>query len=211
MLYVVWGTDRDKKRAAAQAIVTASPGMSVVRISDANSLADMQAALSGGGLFDEKRVVLLEGVFANDDMRTLFDRSIEALVARQEPVVLLEEKLDAATRKRLEKRSVRIESFEAPKSAKEDNFFALANALRAGAKKDLWVLLQRELLAGKAPEMLHGSLFWAAKQMVLKPRSASDRARGSALVATLAALPHESRRRGEELDYALERFVLSGL
>jgi hypothetical protein len=59
--------------------------------------------------------------------------------------------------------------------------------------------------------MLHGTLFWAAKQMVLKPRGASDSLRGKKLVAELAALPHEARRSGEDLEYALERFVLSGV
>jgi len=121
---------------------------------------------------------------------------------------MLEEKPDAAARKLLEKHAETVEKFDAVKVRDEDNFFPLVNALRAGNKKDLWVLLQREYAAGKAPEMLHGSFFWAAKQMVLKPRG-SEAARGKRLVAQLAELPHEARRSGEELEYALERFVLS--
>ena len=44
---------------------------------------------------------------------------------------------------------------------------------------------------------------------VLSARSAKDAARGKKLVTDLAELPHISRRRGEELEYALERFILS--
>lgn len=212
MLYVFFGTDRQRARDAAVALLKkVALGMQVVRINDANTLADMQAALSGGGLFGERRAVVLEGVFGSEELRAFFERSLEQLAGREEPVLLIEEKLDAASRKRLEKRATQVVAFDAPKIAREDNFFALANALRAGSKKDLWVLLQRELANGKAPEMLHGSLFWAAKQLVLKPRRSADSERGKRLVAQLAELPHEARRRGEELDYALERFALSGL
>jgi DNA polymerase III delta subunit len=210
MLYLFFGTDREKARAALKAALKKTGG-DVVRVSDASTLADLQAALQGGGMFGGKRAVVLEGIFANEEMRTLLDERLDALAASTEPFFILEEKLDAPTRKRLEKRAQKTEAFDAPKAEREDNFFALVNALRAGSKKDLWVLLQRELLSGKAPEMLHGSLFWGAKQMVLKPRKESDAARGKTLVAALAELPHAARRRGEELDYALERFVLSGM
>jgi UDP-N-acetyl-D-mannosaminuronic acid transferase (WecB/TagA/CpsF family) len=73
----------------------------------------------------------------------------------------------------------------------------------------LWVGLMREYAKGSAPEAVHGLLFWGAKQMVLKARSDAEAARGRALAAALAALPHESRRKGEDLSYALERFALT--
>jgi hypothetical protein len=46
--------------------------------------------------------------------------------------------------------------------------------------------------------------------MFLKSRVGSpERTRGAALIASLAELPHDSRRRGEDLEYALERFLLT--
>ena len=188
----------------------AGKGVEVVRITDSNDVADLETALRGGGMFGAERAVVLDGVFANDEMRVVLEDTLETLGASEEKIFIYEEKPNAATKRLLEKYTKSSETFDAQKIEREDNFFAVANAFRAGKKKELWVLLQREYALGKAPEMLHGTLFWAAKQMVLKPRAASDSARGKKLVAQLAALPHEARRGGEDLEYALERFVLSG-
>ena len=87
--------------------------------------------------------------------------------------------------------------------------FRLADALRAGNKKALWVGYQRELQHGAAPEALHGVLFWAAKDMVLKSSGSAQKSHAKNLIAELATLPHEARRQGEDLEYALERFILS--
>jgi hypothetical protein len=213
MLYLYTGTDREKARAAMQAAIKKISGKhtNVVRITDANVIADLEVVLRGRGMFESERTLVLEGIFTNDEMRPVLETSIEALAQSEENVFIFEEKPDAATRRLLGKYTKSSETFDAPKAEREDNFFAVTGAFRAGKKKELWVLLQREYALGKAPEMLHGSLFWAAKQMVLKPRGVSDAVRGKKLVAQLAALPHESRRRGEDLEYALERFVLSGV
>jgi hypothetical protein len=213
MLYLYAGTDREQARAAMNAAIKkiSQKNTEVVRISDANTLADLDAALRGKGMFGGERVVVLEGIFANEEMRARFEDTVETLAKAEEKYFVLEEKPDAAARKLLEKYAKESKKFEAPKADREDNFFAVTGAFRARKKKELWVLLQREYALGKAPEALHGTLFWAAKQMVLKPRGAPEAARGKALVADLAALPHEARRRGEDLEYALERFVLSGM
>lgn len=212
MLYLFLGTDRQKARAAMHALLErTTKGVDVVRVSDAHTLEDLSAALRGPGMFGTRRALVLEGVYGREDMRSLLARSLEALAGSAEPVCVLEEKLDAPTRKLIEKRAQRTEVYDAPKAPREDNFFSLVNALQRGSKKDLWVLIQRELIFGKAPEMLHGGLFWAAKQMVLRSRTKEDGERGKRLVAKLAELPHEARREGEDLDYALERFVLSGM
>jgi DNA polymerase III delta subunit len=211
MLRLFSGTDREKARSAMQAVIKkiSKKEMRIVRVSDANTVADLASVLRGGGMFAEPRTVIFDGVLANDDMREILLAELPALRASSESFFILEEKPDAATRKQVEKYAETSERFDAAKSEKEDNFFAVTNAFRARKKKELWILLQREYAAGKPPEMVHGILFWAAKQMILKPRAASDTARGRKLVAELAELPHESRRKGIELEYALERFVLS--
>jgi len=210
MLYVFTGTDRNKARAALNATIKKKfPEGTLVRITDSNTSADLVAALRGRGMFDTERVVVLEGILTSEEMRPILESHLEALATSDEHFFIFEEKPNAATRKLLGKYA-KPETFDAPKKEREDNFFLLVNALRSGKKKELWVLLQREYAAGKAPEMLHGSFFWAAKQMVLKPRG-NEGVRGKKLVALLAALPHEARRRGEDLEYALERFVLSGV
>ena len=108
----------------------------------------------------------------------------------------------------IEKYAERSERFDLKKEKSDGGeIFALANALRRADKKALWVGLMRELSRDNAPEAIHGVLFWGAKQMCMQARGPA--VGGAArLVATLAALPHESRRKGVELEYALERFAL---
>ena len=213
MLYTFTG-DRDAMRKSLDAAIAVhlKVGAQAFRLNDANSLEDVRAALSERGMFETgERTVVLDGIFSNEEMRTLMLELLPSLAASDDHIFIVEEKTDASLRAKFEKFATESKKFEGVKKEKEDNFFGIVNALQKKQKKELWVLLQRELALGKAPEMMHGALFWAAKQLVLKSRAASESARGKKLVAELAILPHEARRQGEELEYALERFVLSGM
>ena len=211
MLYFYFGTDREKARAAMNTAVKkfSKKGTRLVRISDANTVADVQAALQGGGMFEESRAVVFDGVCSNDEMRALVLQSLAVLKASADHYIIFEEKPDAATRKQIEKYAETSEKFDAVKQKDSSSIFSLANALRRGDKKALWVGYQRELASGKAPEAIHGVLFWGAKEMFLKSGAGAAKDRAGKLIATLAELPHESRRKGIELEYAIERFVLS--
>ena len=209
MLSVFSGTDREKARAELNKAVRAIKGAEVVRISDANSLDDLRVALQGGGMFARKRVVVLDGVFANEEMRTILLDALPRLEESEEQTYILEEKLDAETRKKVEKYAETVKKFEATKEKRQSGIFALAFALKSGDKKKLWVEYQRALSRDEAPEAIHGVLFWGAKDMLLRSRADSpERSRGIKLVADLAVLPHEARHRGFELEYALEHYIL---
>jgi hypothetical protein len=209
MLYLITGTDRETARTAAKK----QAGKEAVVITDAHSCADMEAVLASGGMFSAgKRQAILDGVFAVPEMRERVLTMIETLRRSPDTVVILEEKLDAATKKILEKYAETSKKYDSAKRAERSTIFALANALERRDKKALWVGYQRELSGGAAPEAIHGVLFWAAKQMLGKAgRDAIVRERARALVAYLAELPHETRRRGGDLSYALEAFALSGM
>lgn len=207
MLYVFFGTDREKTRAEMNKAVRAIKGADVIRITDANSLADLNAALSGGGMFGGKRTVVLDGVFANEEMKALIVGILPRLKDSDEPIYILEEKPDAETRKKLEKYAEAVKKFDAVKEKERGGIFALAYALKGGDKKRLWVEYQRALQRDEAPEAIHGVLFWGAKDMFLKSRG-TEHERAGKLVAELAELPHEARRRGFELEYALEHYIL---
>ena len=187
----------------------ATKGTEVIRITDAHTIADLKSALEGAGMFGGVRTVVLEGVWGNEEMHVVAEGSLQRMRDSDEHFFIFEEKLDAATRKTIEKYAEDSKKFDAVKQKESNTIFALANALRSRDKKALWVSYQREL-AGSAPEAIHGVLFWGAKQALLAARGAKDIERAQKLVAHLAELPHESRRRGVELEYALERFVLSG-
>ncbi|MDP2649035.1 MAG: hypothetical protein Q8P19_04030 [bacterium] len=205
MLYVYTGTDREKTRAALEAELKKHKGARVIRLSDAHAPADISAALQGRGLFAERRIVVLDGALENEEMRPLVMQALTAMREAEDSYLILEEKVDAATKRALGKYAEKIQVFDSPKSQEGKAIFALKGALVRGDKKALWIGLQRELIEGKRPEAVHGFLFWAAKDALLRAPTARVRT----LVARLAELPHEARRQGEELDYALERFVLS--
>ncbi|HEV3244748.1 MAG TPA: hypothetical protein VG102_00130 [Candidatus Paceibacterota bacterium] len=209
MLRVFLGTDRKKARDAMGARIAKLKGYARVHITDAHSLADLEAALAGGGMFGERRAVILDGVFANDELRERLLARLPALKEADDAFFIFEEKLDAATKRAVSKYAEGVETFDAAKKAPDNAIFRLRFALEKGDKKTLWVGLMREYAAGKAPEAVHGFLFWAAKQMVLGAKAEAQRSRARTLLGRLAELPHENRRKGVDLEYALERFVLS--
>ena len=205
MLYLYVGTDSKKIRSALSSAL-AREKRDVVRITDAHTVNDLEATLSGAGMFSGPRAVVLEGVLMNEDMQRLVLERLPHLRKDADEYHLVETVLNADTRKRLEKYAESTVRADAAKEKKETTVFALANALQAGKKKEMWVGYQRELTLGNAPEAIHGVLFWAAKQQLL--RKPTD-ARARRLVAELAELPHEARRRGFDLEHALELFALS--
>lgn len=191
-------------------ITRVSKGARVVRITDANTVADLHISLQGKGLFGEKRIVVFDGVSPNDEMRDILLQLLERIQKSAESFFIFESSPNADTRKTIEKYAEKTIRFDTPKKEKDNSVFALANALRRTDKKALWVGYQRELANGKAPEAIHGVLFWGAKDMLLKSRDgAPESRRAKKLIAELAELPHEARRSNIPLEYALERFVLS--
>jgi DNA polymerase III delta subunit len=206
MYYFFTGTDTNALREKLAAAAEKAAGKArIVRITDAQSLADLDAALQGPGLFGEQRVIVLDNVTLADPLRERFLASLPRIAESEEHFFVLETDIDATTRKIIEKHAEKTERLDAGKKAKDNSIFGLANALQRGQKKELWVGYQRELMKGSAPEAIHGTLFWAAKQAILRSNTDKNRA----LVAALAELPHEARRRGFDLEYALELFVLS--
>ncbi len=207
MLFFYSGTDTSKLRAKLNAAVEKVKGATVVRVTDAHGIADLEAALAGGGMFSTgKRMVVLDNVLGNPDMSVMILGRLPVLATSADIFFLVASEVNAATRKQIEKHAETSEKFDAEKEKKAETIFALANALQSGKKKDLWVGYRREIAAGKSPESIHGVLFWAAKQYFL--RSPQD-VRAKKLVAQLAELPHEARRNGFDMEYALEHFVLS--
>lgn len=208
MINLYLGTDREKARAKMATDIGRVKGAEVVRITDANTIDDLKASLQGGGMFAQKRVLVFESVCANVELCDVLVESLESLSKSDEKVFVFEEKPLADLRRKLEKYAESVEKFDAPPKSRDSSIFAIANALRAADKKELWVSYMREIAKDAAPEAIHGVLFWAAKDMFLKGDTAA-RVRAASLVAALAELPHAARRRGEDLEYALERFVLS--
>ncbi len=162
--------------------------------------------MMGGGMFGGRRVVVLDSSLTHPEMREIVLARLPSLKASTDSFYIYELAPDAATRKQVEKYTEESKKFDSVKGKAADTIFGIVRPLQEGKKKDLWVAYQREVLNGKAPEAVHGMMFYAAKDALLK--NPND-ARAKRMVAQLAELPHEARRRGYELEYALEQFVLS--
>ncbi|RJR12887.1 hypothetical protein C4585_02915 [Candidatus Parcubacteria bacterium] len=207
MIHFFTGTDREKARAAmnkeATQVIQKIHG-EIVRITDAHSVEDLRAALQGAGMFGAPRVLVFENVLTNEDMKTMLLLQLSRLGENKEPIFWYEEKLAADLRKKIEKFAEKTVRHDAAKKERDTSIFTLPNALARGDKKALWVEYQRALARGDAPEAIHGVLFWGAKRM-----ATANSLQGKALVAELAELPHEARRKSVELEYALERYLLT--
>ncbi|MEK7069033.1 MAG: hypothetical protein AAB947_01465 [Patescibacteria group bacterium] len=208
MLHLYIGTDRENARAKMRMDVLKVKGAEIVRITDAHTIDDLKTALQGGGMFGAERVLVFESVCGNPDMCEIFLESLKWLSKSDEDAFIYEEKPLIDVRKRLEKYAGSVEKFDAPKKERDQGIFKMADALRAGDKKALWVSYMRELQKESAPEAVHGILFWGAKDAFLKS-SGAVRKRAGRLVVELAELPHEARRNGFDLEYALEHYLLA--
>lgn len=207
MLYLISGTDRVTARAELDALLKKEEG-EILRITDAHAVADLNAVMEGGGMFGGKRAVVLDGVLLNPEMGTVVLTALPRLKLSPDTFFFFEEKIDTATRKQIEKYAETAQKFDLKKGKERPTVFSLVDLMRLGDKKKMWVAYQRELRTS-APEAIHGVLFWGAKQALLNACSQKDIVHWKKKVALLAELPHESRRRGVDLEYALERIVLS--
>lgn len=208
MLHVVIGTDR--KRARSSIAHAHAKNVDLLRLDDTGSTSDMRAATQGAGLFGDTKQVFFDNVSGDEALRAELIALLPVCAESNDDFFVYEEKPNAELKRALQKHAHVFETYELPKKEKDTSVFALSNALKRGDKKALWVSFRTEMMKGKAPEAVHGVLFWGAKDMVLKARAGSaEYARGASLVARLAELPHEARRRGVELEYALEAFLLT--
>lgn len=208
MLSIISGTDRIAVRKVAHDTLSKT-GLEVVRITDTHTVDDLRSALAGPGMFDTVyRAVLLEHVFGNDAMRTHLETHHNEIDRLPFPVIVIEDKIDAAT-KRLFQPYLRSQHDLPKKSERSSQIFAIGDAIKKRDRKAAWIAYHQALLDGSAPEAIHGLIFWAAKDMFLKARSETDRSRAHTLLRSLVALPHEARRKGEDLQFTLEQFILS--
>src|SRR3989344_271506 len=174
MIYLYTGTDREKALAAMnKAITRESKKAEVTLVSDASTAADVAEALRGSGMFGlpgqgEKRLVVLDGVFANEEMGGFVLDALPHMKSSDEVYFVLEGKLDAATRKTIEKHSDVFERFDTKKEKAGGEIFSLVYALKGGDKKRLWVEYQRAVARGDAPGGGQGGPLWGGKDNFLK-------------------------------------------
>lgn len=227
MIYLFHGTDVEKVRTKAFEWVAKArakePNLAYVRLAKEEiTQAALEDAVSSGGLFVQRILVLLDDPFASlkksDDEEveaeegkgSVVEECFAALADSDNAIVILAPKLAATKIKKLSGKAKVVYVFDKKEAREVTRGFntALVNALAARNRGALWLEINRALAAGDAPEMLHGLLHWKARDLMQKgsrvwtPQASRD------LSLNLLKLLQESRRGGLDLSLALERFAL---
>ena len=203
----------------------------LVLITDSNFSEDMTSSYFGAeDIFGKKYIIYLDRIFANSEAKKFFWSNLNRFTDSLNEFVLFEEKLSADDIKSLEKEGGKLTVSKKLISSnlKSDfNIFSLADSLGERDKKNLWVLYEKALRVGKAPEEIAGTLFWQLKVMLLVSKGGGTflhpYVKGKTArfvkkysVAELEKISfslideyHKSRLGGLPLAQRLERFILS--
>lgn len=211
------------------------PDSEVFRMTSENfNIAELQELLSSKGLFDEKYIVILDQICANDEGKECVTRFAQEIADSSNAFLLLEGKLDAKTLKKLSKVAEKVEECSEGKKEKgvkkEYSPFPMTDALGRRDRKKLWVEFQKGVREGKSPEELHAVLFWQVKSLLAASREKTPQAAGmkpfpykkskqfahnyskeemERLSRDLVTLYHDARRGVHDLDLAIEEWLLS--
>jgi hypothetical protein len=150
----------------------------------------MDEYIGGQGLFSNKYIVLIKGIFSKKDVKEMFLEKIKEMAGSPNIFIVAEGVVDAASLKKIEKHAEKIQEFESGvskdgnggmgggagqnfASKEEFKIFDMADALGARDKKTLWTLYRKAIDSGKVPEEIHGILFWQAKSIALAAQTKS--------------------------------------
>lgn len=238
MLYVYYGEDIDAARKKVQATVSSmlakNPDALYFRItSDALHEYDFDELTGSQGLFKSEYVVVLDTLLSSKGEGEDVLNNLEKIADSPHPFFLLDAKLLAPIRKKLEKHATKVHEFELKNSKKVESFntFSLTDALGEKNIKKLWALFREAKQHGVSDEEIHGILFWMFKSLSLAAQSGSaeeagmkpypyNKAKGflknfgspqklEEYLTQFALMPQRARRSGVSLEIELERFILA--
>lgn len=217
MLYFFYGSDKDKAREKANALIESlckkKPDAEVFLLDSEHwSERELDELIGGQGLFNKTYIVQLVSLFENVEAKEAFLKKLKDVADSPNIFVMLEGVLDKETLLDITEHAEKVQVFEKNKTEKKKfEIFSLADALGKRDKKDLWVLYQHALLEGIAPENINGVLFWKVKSMLTAryPNRYWNTDELKKLSSRFVALYHDSHRGVHEFPLALERLILT--
>lgn len=236
MLYLLYGTDRDKAREKAHELIASlqkkKPEAEVFRLDSDNwNGAKLDEFIGGQGLFERKFIVFANQLFGNDEVKKIILQKLPAIRQSENIFIFLESKIEKAGLLEISKVAEKVQVFEKKDGAKAESFniFSLADALGARDRKSLWVLYQKALRRNASAEEVSGILFWQVKSIMLAQRTTSASEAGvsqfvfqkskrysrnfsldeiTATASKLITLYHNAHRGLVDFETGLERFTL---
>lgn len=234
MVYLFYGTDKNKALQSALKIiekkVAEKSDALVFKIDAENFSQNVLIEMCGGqGLFSQKYIVHIKDVCNEEETQKILFDFLKDMQASENIFILTEGDLNKKEFSKIEKHAEKVWVYEAKKKTeREENIFTITNYLLARDKKNLWIEFQK-LKNIFAVEEIHGTLFWAFKNIMIASKTKTAAEAGlkpfvysnSKKVLTkfsqeeleekfwqLTRLLGDSRRGEGELEVLLERWVL---
>lgn len=234
MLYLFYGSDRNKALKSALNIiekkVAEKKDALVFKIDQGNLSKELLVEMcTAQGLFEQKYIVHIKDVCEVEEKREILFAFLKEFKESENIFILTEGDLNKKELTKLEKFADKVwESVGKKKEEVRENIFGITNYLLARDKKNLWIEFQK-LKTKFAMEEIHGTLFWAFKNILIASRAKSaDEAGLKPFVYSnakraaekfspeeldekfweLTKLLGDSRRGEGELEVLVERWVL---
>src|SRR3989338_2096935 len=102
MFYLFTGTDSEKVREKMGERIAEFKNAEVIRITDAHTIADLETALQGSGMFVGTRVIALKNIGENKEGEVLLRPRPETIKKNTEPILIYKTAPLAEMRKTLE-------------------------------------------------------------------------------------------------------------
>ena len=228
MIYLFHGSDVEKARTKAFAWVAAArtkePNLAYVRLArEELTDAALEDAVLSGGLFVKRLLILIDDPFPStratseegedekEGANSVLEEYIDHLAVSDNAIIILAPKLGAVKAKKIIAKAKMEYKYDTTAASFDARGFNsnLVNALSGRSREKLWLEINRALIAGDAPEMLHGLLHWKARDLMEKGSRAWSPAESRKLSLALIELLQNSRRGGLDLSLSLERWALS--
>lgn len=232
MLHLYYGNDTIAVREKAQEFAANQlrEGATLERIDTDTYGVGVFADVSGSSsLFGGTEVYIIDTLSQKKEM---YDDLMEhlAMLAESEHIfVVIEEAMLAPEKKKWQKQVASIEECKKAAEARY-NVFGMADSLSQKNKRQLWLQLQEAKRSGLAAEEIIGTLWWQLKTLRLAQVASSPQEAGlkdfpynkakrslgtfapgelERISRDLLQLYHDGHGGVRDIDYALERFVLT--
>jgi len=228
MLFFLYGDNKDRARAKAHELMDTlakkRPEAELFKLEVDNfSSAQIEELVGGQGLFSNKYIVFLDGLFENVEIKEQVLKFYKEIGSSENVFIWLESKVDKPTLIKIEKVAKKVQKFESKGeterkfstdagqflSIKDFNIFDLANALARKDKKGLWILYREAIERNYPPEEINGILFWKVKDLLVKQSRYFKTSELKDLARKFVETYHNAHRGKHDFEIALERLILS--
>jgi hypothetical protein len=212
MLYLFSGNDAKNKTSSYEKFIKILPSNTETFFISKNNFDPVQieSLYSGSSLFSVLNAVVFQDVFEDEENKNFILEKLKFMSQSGNSFVFIEGKLNKSILDAFKKLEAKINLFELPKEKKDkfDNFL-VANAFANGDKLNTWIYFRQAVDLGASLEEIVGILFWKIKDMILKKNfNKFKEEQLKTFAAKLSYLLPEARKKGQDAESALERFLL---